>query len=221
MADPLPHGLIVAPLAASHRRTSADFPCCVIGHSHACRHHYPGGTDGDGSLCLHPQRPSPLLWRVGFHDNFSGPARCSLHVTACTVRWPAFHGPFLVVLQIICHLLNRSQCFGLERCRPPGFEPGIQRRLFQGVHNNLIENAIRPTAIGKKNWLFIGQAEAGERSAILYTIIENCRRRGIDPFGYLKAVFTRLPSMTNWQIKDITPKAWDRRQSNGTLRAAA
>lgn len=89
------------------------------------------------------------------------------------------------------------------------------------IDNNLIENAIRPTAIGKKNWLFIGQAEAGERSAILYTIIENCRRRGIDPFGYLKDVFTRLPSMTNWQVKDITPKAWDRQQSDGTLRAAA
>ena len=49
------------------------------------------------------------------------------------------------------------------------------------IDNHLIENAIRPTAIGKKNWLFIGEAQAGERSAIIYTIIECCRRRGLDP----------------------------------------
>lgn len=61
------------------------------------------------------------------------------------------------------------------------------------IDNNLVENAIRPTAIGKKNWLFIGEADAGERSAILYTLIENRRRRRIDPGSYLRDVLTRLP----------------------------
>jgi transposase len=76
------------------------------------------------------------------------------------------------------------------------------------IDNNLVENAIRPTAIGKKNWLFIGAAEAGERSAIIYTVIESCRRRGIDPYAYLRDVLTRLPNMTNWQIPEVTPEAW-------------
>lgn len=76
------------------------------------------------------------------------------------------------------------------------------------IDNNLVENAIRPTAVGKKNWLFVGDANAGQRGAILYTLIESCRRRGIDPHAYLRDVLTRLPSMTNWQIKDITPAAW-------------
>jgi hypothetical protein len=76
------------------------------------------------------------------------------------------------------------------------------------ICNNLVENAIRPTAIGKKNWLFIGDADAGQRGAILYTIIENCRRRGIDPYAYLRHVLTELPAMTNWQIKDVTPEAY-------------
>lgn len=58
-----------------------------------------------------------------------------------------------------------------------------------------MERAIRPTAIGKKNWLFIGEAGAGQRSAILYTIIEACRSRGMDPFEYLRDVFTRMPTM--------------------------
>ena len=73
------------------------------------------------------------------------------------------------------------------------------------IDNNRIENAIRPSAIGKKNWLFIGNAQAGDRSAILCTIIECCCRRDLDPFAYLRDVFTRLPSGTNWQVKELTP----------------
>jgi transposase len=76
------------------------------------------------------------------------------------------------------------------------------------IDNNNVENAIRPTAIGKKNWLFVGEAEAGERGAIIYTIIESCRRRNLDPYAYLKDVLTRLPHMTNWQISEVLPATW-------------
>ena len=85
------------------------------------------------------------------------------------------------------------------------------------IDNNLVENAIRPTALGKKNWLFVGQADAGERGAILYTLIECCRRRGIDPYTYLREVLTRLPRMTNRQIPEVTPAAWlaEQKRSGG------
>jgi len=76
------------------------------------------------------------------------------------------------------------------------------------IDNNLVENAIRPTALGKKNWLFVGEADAGERGAIIYTIIESCRRRGLDPYAYLRDVLTRLPRMTNHQIPEVTPETW-------------
>lgn len=76
------------------------------------------------------------------------------------------------------------------------------------IYTNLVENAIRPTAVGKKNWLFIGHADAGQRGAILYTLVENCRRLGIDPQAYLRDTLTRLPSATNWQVKGLTPHAW-------------
>ena len=88
------------------------------------------------------------------------------------------------------------------------------------IDNNLVENAIRPTALGKKNWLFFGDADAGERSAILYSIIESCRRHGIEPYTYLHDVLTRLPSMTNRQIKDVVPKAWKATRKDTALRAA-
>jgi len=115
-------------------------------------------------------------------------------------------------LMFVIPRLSRRFCARLARA--------VGALVFE-IDNNLIENAIRPTAVGKKNWLFIGEAAAGERSAILYTVIENCRRRGIDPFSYLKEVFTRLPSMTNWQVKDITPKAWAKQQSRTVLATAA
>jgi transposase len=76
------------------------------------------------------------------------------------------------------------------------------------IDNNRVENAIRPTAIGKKNWLFVGDAEAGERSAIIYTVIESCRRRGLDPYAYLREILTRLPNMTNRQIPEVVPAVW-------------
>jgi hypothetical protein len=78
------------------------------------------------------------------------------------------------------------------------------------IDNNLVENAIRGTAIGKKNWLFIGEAQAGERAAIIYTVLENCRRRGLDPYTYLCDVLRRLPTMTNQQVHQVTPAAWAR-----------
>ena len=80
------------------------------------------------------------------------------------------------------------------------------------IDYNLVENAARPTALGKKNWLFIGDAQAGQRSAIIYTLIENCRRSGLDPFAYLREVLTRLPNMTNWQIPEVTPEAWSKKR---------
>lgn len=88
------------------------------------------------------------------------------------------------------------------------------------IDNNLVENAIRPTALGKKNWLFIGEANAGQRSAIIYTVIESCRRRGIDPYAYLKDVLTRLPSMTNHQIGEITPAACGTSREKSLRRAS-
>lgn len=88
------------------------------------------------------------------------------------------------------------------------------------IDNNLVENSIRPTAIGKKNWLFFGDAEAGQRSAILYTIIESCRRREINPYEYLRDVLTRLPYATNWTVGELTPENWAK-DKKALLKAAA
>ena len=76
------------------------------------------------------------------------------------------------------------------------------------IDNNLVENAIRPTAVGKKNYLFFGHPEAGERSAILYTLLENCKREGINPYEYLYDVLSRRPTTPLDQIGQLTPANW-------------
>lgn len=77
------------------------------------------------------------------------------------------------------------------------------------LDNNLVENAIRPSCIGKKNWLFIGHPDAGQRSAILYSLIVSCQRHGKDPMAYLKDLLTRLPRMTNRDdLRALTPRTW-------------
>ena len=89
--------------------------------------------------------------------------------------------------------------------------PLLERILEHGeveLDNNLVENAIRPTALGKKNWLFFGSAEAGQRSAVMYTLIANCRLHGVEPYAYLKDVLTRLPRTTNKEVAQLTPRRW-------------
>jgi transposase len=81
------------------------------------------------------------------------------------------------------------------------------------IDNNLVENTIRPSAIGKKNWLFMGDAQSGARAATFYTLISNCHRQGIDATSYLTDIFKRLPTETNQTVHRLTPKAWAAEQA--------
>jgi transposase len=84
-----------------------------------------------------------------------------------------------------------------------------QDHAFTRIDNNLVENAIRPSAIGKKNWLFIGHPEAGQRSAIIYSLVVSCQRHGKDTLAYLRDVLARLPAMTNQDdLTPLTPAGW-------------
>ena len=82
------------------------------------------------------------------------------------------------------------------------------------VSNNLVENAIRPIALGRKNCLFIGHQDAGENAAIIYSMLGSCKRHGIDPAEYLRDTLTR---MLNAKVRDdgfyagLTPEAFKNR----------
>lgn len=87
----------------------------------------------------------------------------------------------------------------------------LQRYLEDGrleIDNNLTENALRPSCVGKKNYLFIGHPEAGWRSAVIYSVVVSCRRQGIDPWEYLRDLMQRLPAATTADIPDLVPARW-------------
>jgi transposase len=102
--------------------------------------------------------------------------------------------------------------------------PLLERFIEHGqveIDNNLVENSIRPTAIGKKNWMFFGSAQAGRRNAAIYTLIQNCRMHGVEPFSYLKDLLERLPTMTNQhKLDQLTPLNWKKTREKPLQQAA-
>lgn len=73
------------------------------------------------------------------------------------------------------------------------------------ICNNAAERAIRPLALGRKNWTFAGSDTGGERAAVLYTIIETCKINGIDPEAYLREVLTRIADHPMKRIAELLP----------------
>jgi hypothetical protein len=77
------------------------------------------------------------------------------------------------------------------------------------LDNNRTEHALRQQVLGRVNWLFVGSDRGGETAAVLYSLVATCKRLRIDPFAYLRDVFTRLPEITtDDQLHDLLPDRW-------------
>ncbi len=77
------------------------------------------------------------------------------------------------------------------------------------IDNNRAERAMRPVAIGRKNWLFVGSPQAGQRAAILMSLVASCKNNGVEPWAYLKDIFTRLAELpTEDTLAELLPDRW-------------
>jgi len=76
------------------------------------------------------------------------------------------------------------------------------------IDNNPVENAIRPVAIGRKNYLFAGSHEAAQRSAMVYSLFATCRLYSINPYDWLKDVLQRMHLYTTNNIAELLPQNW-------------
>lgn len=76
------------------------------------------------------------------------------------------------------------------------------------IDNNLIENAVRPVALGRKNYLFAGSHEGARRAALIYSLLGSCKMHEVNPFEYLRDVLNRLPSYPINRIKELLPNHW-------------
>jgi len=73
------------------------------------------------------------------------------------------------------------------------------------IDNNPVENAIRPIAVGKKNWLFAGSERAGQRAAVIQTLLGTAKLNGLDPAAWLKDTLEKLPVWPNSRIDELLP----------------
>jgi transposase len=76
------------------------------------------------------------------------------------------------------------------------------------IDNNPVENAIRPVAIGRKNYLFAGSHEAAQRAAMVYSLFATCRLHNINPYYWLRDVLEHMHLFTTNNIADLLPQNW-------------
>ncbi len=90
--------------------------------------------------------------------------------------------------------------------------PALVRYLDDGrypIDNNPIENAIRPIALGRKNWLFAGSHTAGQRAATIMSLLATAKANGRDPHAWLRDVLTRLPTTKDRDLRTLLPQCWN------------
>lgn len=73
------------------------------------------------------------------------------------------------------------------------------------IDNNPVENAIRPIALGKKNWLFAGSERAGQRAAAIQSLLATAKLNGLEPAAWLKSTLENLPTCPNSRIDELLP----------------
>jgi transposase len=86
--------------------------------------------------------------------------------------------------------------------------PRLIRYLDDGryeIDNNLIENSIRPVALGRKNYLFAGSHEGAQRAAIMYSFLGTCKINNIEPFEWLSTVLKRIPDQSIQRLEELLP----------------
>jgi hypothetical protein len=76
------------------------------------------------------------------------------------------------------------------------------------VDNNLIERQVKPWKIGAKNWLFAGSALAGQRAAVVMSLVQSARLNGLDPWAYLRDVLSRIHSHPSHRLDELLPHRW-------------
>lgn len=74
------------------------------------------------------------------------------------------------------------------------------------IDNNLIENSIRPVALGRKNYLFAGSHEAAQRAAMMYSFFGTCKINDIEPFDWMTKMFTQIPEHSIQKLEELLPQ---------------
>ena len=72
----------------------------------------------------------------------------------------------------------------------------------------VIERQIKPWKLGAKNWLFVGSELAGQRAAVVMSLVQSAKLNGLDPWAYLRDVLARIHSHPNHRLDELLPHRW-------------
>jgi len=105
-------------------------------------------------------------------------------------------------------------------------EDDIETYVYHGqveIDNNGIERDVRPLAVGRKNWLFIGSPEAGAWIAVIYSLLISARHHRADPEAYLRDLIDRLPSCGSDEasLRQLLPENWAAAQERSASQESA
>jgi transposase len=78
------------------------------------------------------------------------------------------------------------------------------------IDNNAAERAMKIPALGRKAWLFVASRAGGRRAAILFSLVASCKANQVEPWAYLRDVFSRLPALANASTEELDPLLPDR-----------
>jgi transposase len=162
---------------------------------------------------LHQASPSPLaaeaLRRIG--ELYAIEARASTEVERAELR-RTLSRPRVQAMGLWLEQNRKKVADGSGLARAMDYAlkrwPAVVRYVQNGyypIDNNPIENAIRPIALGKKNWLFAGSETAGKRAAAIQSLLETARANGIEPLAWLTDTLEKLPTWPYRRLDELLP----------------
>ena len=95
----------------------------------------------------------------------------------------------------------------------------LKQYIYDGrfeIDNNNIENAIRPLAIGRKNYLFAGSHESAQNIAMFYSFFATCKTNNINPYTWLCDVINRIPEHKANKLHELLPQNWEKKENKDT-----
>jgi transposase len=147
------------------------------------------------------------LAKLSFEDRYTLRREKSAPVMADIKDWLQKNGTKVTPASLIGKAINYTV----------GMWPRLERYMTDGrfeIDNNLIENAIRPIAIGRKNYMFAGSHDAAKRAALVYSLVTTARYHDVNPEKYLEYVIQNISDYPYHKLADLLPQNWKSLSAN-------
>jgi transposase len=167
---------------------------------------------------LNPQDPmaTAIVARIDELFAIDAEARCQgLNVEARHALRQQQSRPLLGVIQKQIEIARSTALLGGALAKACNYTLTLWNKLTRFLEypelelsNNLAENSMRPVALGRRNWIHIGSAQAGPKIAAILSVVESCRRMKVPVPDYLHAILPGLAGLPIQRLPELTPVAW-------------